>query len=88
MAEITAVTGRAGNITLALRCREIAAAEPRGSGGRLGALAAGACLTTTGSVSAARKALAEVERVDIRARAGQLLAELLTTTESLQEESL
>jgi len=65
------------NAVLAARARDLAAQSPRGSTDRLGALGLSACLATTSSAAAARKALAEIEQPAIRTRAAEILGELL-----------
>ena len=74
------------NTGLAARARDLTAQAERGSMDRLAALCLSACLTTTTSPAAARKALAEIDSDAIRARARALLNELLANN-GLQEPS-
>ena len=74
------MTAAVSNAALAKQARDFAAQAPRGSTDRLAALSVSACLATTTSAPAARKALADIESDAIRARARALLDELLTGT--------
>jgi hypothetical protein len=70
-------TTAAGNAALAARARDLAGQAGRGSVDRLAGLSLSACLSTATSIAGARKALAEIERPDLRQRAGEILAELV-----------
>jgi hypothetical protein len=71
------VTVTIGNRQLAARARDLAERAPRGTLERRGAGVLSIALGTTLSATAARKVLAEVDQDDIRARAEEILAELL-----------
>ena len=72
----TVTVSAVSNAGVAQRARDVAARSPAGSTDRKAALCLSACLITTSSAAAARKALAEIEQPAIRARAGALLDEL------------
>lgn len=69
------------NQALAAAARELAASAPRGSIDRPAALCSAVCLETTRTAEAARKALADIGPANIRARAAEILDQLLDRSE-------
>ena len=68
------MTAAACNRDLAAQARDLATLAVTE---RRAALCLAACLDTTTSITAARKALSEIERADLRQRAGVILAKLV-----------
>jgi hypothetical protein len=68
----------AANRRLAERARGLADQAPHGSVDRPAALCAAVVLGTTTTASAARQALSLIDRADIRRRAREILAQLLS----------